>query len=107
MSEAFRSTMSIQFYEVDRNEETLQMMEAFCNETVRLVMWKLREKAPDPDEFPSEVSYGWFAIPEELGLYAIQVSGPHCHEDVYEVGNELQEKALERGYSIEITTVKV
>ncbi|MFC1707373.1 hypothetical protein ACFL59_11260 [Planctomycetota bacterium] len=105
MAQVQKSTVSIQFQPPLRTEEGLQAMEGFCNETMRLINSMLKEKAQDPRELESSVRYGWFQLPEEPGLYAVQVIGPHEHEDVCDIGGLLQDEANERGYDIEIHVV--
>ena len=94
MGEVFKSTISVQFLKPLRTEEGLLAMEAFCNETQRLVNWTLKEQDADGVE---GLSYGWFQLPEEPGLYAVQVTGAHDHDDICKIRDSLQEEADERG----------
>lgn len=106
MAEVNKSTMSIHFRAPIRSVEGARAMEAFCNETVRLINWTLKREAADPKEFDGTVNYGWMAMPEEPGMYAVQITGAHTHQDVRKIGDALQAEADNRGFDIAITVVR-
>ena len=108
MSQCLKTTMTAQYLgEQPNTVESHAIMEVFCNETVRLVNQQLKAGAADPKSFESDVSYGWFQIPEQPGLYAIQVIGPHDHFQVCTIGDDLQQEADSLGYPIIVNVVRV
>jgi hypothetical protein len=107
MAQCFKTTLTAQYLDKPNTREMRQVMEVFCNETVRLINWELKKQAPDVRDFESQVTYGWFQIPEEPGLYAIQVIGPHEHDHVVTIGEGLQKTADQGGYPVVINVLKV
>ncbi len=106
MATVQKSTMRIEFKEPLESVEGRKGMELFCNETVRLINRHLKEKSLDKEAFDGLLSYGWMQIPEQAGLYCVQVLGPHTHHHVREVGHDLQAEADKGQYGIAITVIR-
>lgn len=107
MGECFKTTMTAQFVGEAERADVCEIMETFCDETVRLLNQRLKAAAPDPVDFGASVSYGWFQIPEEPGLYALQVVGPHDHQGVCTIADELRQAAADSGYPIAINVLRI
>ena len=106
MAQVLKSTITVTYKNRLLTVEAAQAMEAFCQETVRLIIWTLKNQAERPEDFDGSLSYGWFQIPEERGMYCIQVLGPHMHQDIRKIGDDLQRQADERGIEFDIMVLR-